>query len=465
MAARPENEPTIAAIATPPGPGGIGIVRVSGSRALPILQALFKPGQPVPRLQSHRLYHGWLVDPATNKGIDEILAVYMRAPSTYTREDVVEIHCHSNFLILQHILTLVLERGARLAEPGEFTKRAFLNGRIDLTQAEAVIELLQARTRKGLELAVDQLHGMLYERILQIRQGLIALKATLEVAIDFPEDEAEIIDQPALLKALHTEVLTLLKDLVARAEAGKIFRQGIAAVIVGRPNVGKSSLLNALLEEERAIVTATPGTTRDLIEEHIDILGMPVRIVDTAGIRDSCETVEELGIQRARDRMESADLVLLVVDASQPLSTEDTALCRAIGTRPGILICNKQDLAADFSSASLPEPFASMPAVTLSAKQLTGLDDLKKLLFATVAGDSQDKQEAGGCVPGLRHRDALRRALAAGRLVEAGITGGLPADLLAIDVQAALDHLGDIIGQTTAEDVLDWIFEQFCIGK
>ncbi len=228
MAAQTANEPTIAAIATPPGAGGIGIVRISGSRSLPILQALFKPGRPVRHFQSHRLYHGWLLVPGSGKRIDEILAVYMRSPYTYTREDVVEIHCHSNFLILQQILALVLAQGARLAEPGEFTKRAFLNGRIDLTQAEAVIELLQARTQKGLELAVGQLHGTLHDRILQIRQGLIALKATLEVAIDFPEEDAEILNRPALLTTLRTEVLTPLEDLIARAEAGKIFRQGIS---------------------------------------------------------------------------------------------------------------------------------------------------------------------------------------------------------------------------------------------
>lgn len=465
MAAHNENEPTIAAIATPPGAGGIGIVRISGSLSLPILNALFKPGKPAEHFRSHRLYHGWLVDPESGKKIDEILAVYMRTPHTYTREDVVEIHCHSNFLILQQILALVLSQGARLAEPGEFTKRAFLNGRIDLTQAEAVIELLQARTQKGLELAVGQLHGQLHEQILQIKKGLIALKATLEVAIDFPEEDAEIINQPAQLATLRSEVITPLEGLIARAEMGKIFRQGISAVIVGRPNVGKSSLLNALLEEERAIVTAIPGTTRDLIEEHIDILGMPVRIVDTAGIRDSCETVEEIGIQRARHKMETADLVLLVVDASQPPTDEDIALCQAIGTQPAIAICNKEDLFSNFSPADLPKPFGNMPAVSISAKMLTGMDDLKQLIFTTVAGTCRPGKEDDGCIPNVRHRDALRRTIASCRLIEAGLVENLPADLLAIDLQAALDHLGDIIGQTTAEDVLDWIFEQFCIGK
>jgi tRNA modification GTPase len=456
--------PTIAAIATPPGVGGIGIVRISGELAPAILTRIFEPGKPNDGFQSHRFYHGWIIDPASQKKIDEVLAVFMRAPHTYTREDVVEIHCHSNYLILQNILSLVLAEGAQPAPAGEFTKRAFLNGRIDLTQAEAVVELLNARTRKGLDLAVNQLHGHLHDTVLKIRSGLVSLKATLEVAIDFPEEDAEILDQGSMTRVLHDEVVTPLSNLIKSAESGKIYREGISVVIIGRPNVGKSSLLNALLEEERAIVTAVPGTTRDLIEEYLDIHGMPVRIVDTAGIRDSSEAVEEIGIQRARKKIESADLILLVIDASQSLTEEDFALRETIGSRTTLLVGNKIDIAPRFTPESLPPSFSSLPAVSLSAKDLTNIGSLEDLIFHTITGGSH-LQETDGCVPNVRHREALRRTLSACRLIEQGMARGTPADLLAVDLQAALDHLGDIVGQTTPEEVLEWIFEQFCIGK
>jgi len=464
MTAASGQEPTITAISTPPGVGGIGIIRISGELAHDILNRIFTPGKPNDGFQSHRFYHGWIVDPASRKKIDEVLAVFMRAPDTYTREDVVEIHCHSNYLILQKILSLVLAQGAKPASAGEFTKRAFLNGRIDLTQAEAVIELLNARTRKGLDLAVNQLHGQLQDSVLKIRSSLVSLKATLEVAIDFPEEDAEIMNQGSMNRILQDEVIAPLSNLLKSAETGKIFREGISVVIIGRPNVGKSSLLNALLEEERAIVTAVPGTTRDLIEEYLDIHGMPVRLVDTAGIRNSSETVEEIGIQRARKKIESADLILLVIDVSQPLTEEDYALRETIGARTTLLVGNKIDIAPGFAPESLPQSFSSLPAVSLSAKDLTNIGSLKDLIFNTITGGSQ-LQETDGCVPNIRHRDALRCTLSACRFIEQGMAQGIPSDLLAVDLQAALDHLGDIVGQTTPEEVLDWIFEQFCIGK
>jgi len=458
------QEPTIAAIATPPGSGGIGILRISGDLSAAILQALFQPRHPYEAPQSHRLYYGWIVDPASKRRIDEVLAVLMRAPHTYTREDVVEIHCHSNFLVLQTILALVLEQGARAAQPGEFTKRAFLNGRIDLTQAEAVIELLNARTRKGLDLAVEQLNGHLQEAVQSVRNGLIAMKATLEVAIDFPDEDEEILDQAGMLRVLGEQVLAPLRQLITSAETGKIYREGVAAVIIGRPNVGKSSLLNALLEEERAIVTAVPGTTRDVIEEYLDIEGMPVRIVDTAGIRSASETVEQMGIERARRKIETADLILLVIDASEPLTEEDLVLRAMIGERTTLLVCNKIDLAPDFAPEALPDDFKDLGRVLLSARHGTNMEELKGLMFRTVTGSPQ-LHEATSFAPNVRHRDALKRALVSCGLITRGLADDLPADLLAVDLQAALDSLGEIIGQTTADDVLDYIFEQFCIGK
>ncbi|HDO29934.1 MAG TPA: tRNA uridine-5-carboxymethylaminomethyl(34) synthesis GTPase MnmE, partial [Desulfobacteraceae bacterium] len=304
-------------MATPPGTGGIGIIRISGPRALTILQALFKPSRPHPFFKSHTLYYGTVSD-RNGTVLDEVLAVYMQAPHTYTREDVVEVHSHGSYLVLQAILAQVLHHGARIAEPGEFTKRAFLAGRIDLTQAEAVIDLLRAQTDTGRQLAVGQMQGHLLQRIEGIRQGLIAIMVVLEVAIDFPDDDVEIIDKGRLLTQLQDQVEDRLVELIKMARQGKIIREGVNIVIAGLPNVGKSSLLNALLQEDRALVAPVPGTTRDTVEEIISIGGIPARLVDTAGIRDAAGSVEELGIQRARQKVREADLVLFLVDAARP---------------------------------------------------------------------------------------------------------------------------------------------------
>ncbi|HIJ90269.1 MAG: tRNA uridine-5-carboxymethylaminomethyl(34) synthesis GTPase MnmE, partial [Desulfobulbaceae bacterium] len=340
------NEATIAAIATPPGAGGIGIIRVSGPRSLAILQQLFQPKNPTHNFISHKLYYGAVVQPKTRAVIDEVLAVYMRAPQTYTREDVVEIHGHGSYLLLQEILSqIVTFPGTRLAEPGEFTKRAFLNGRIDLTQAEAVAELLVAKTKEGANLAVNQLRGGLHEEIWKIRDALVAVRAIMEVAIDFPDEEVEILDTQGLQARLAREVLEPLALLLARADGGKVIREGISVVILGRPNVGKSSLLNCLLREDRAIVTEIPGTTRDTIEECLDIKGVPVRIVDTAGIRETVEAVEEIGIRRARKKLGEADLVLLVLDGAEGLQAEDHTLYEVAADKKVVVVVNKIDRA------------------------------------------------------------------------------------------------------------------------
>ncbi|MDA8164889.1 MAG: tRNA uridine-5-carboxymethylaminomethyl(34) synthesis GTPase MnmE [Desulfobacteraceae bacterium] len=459
------SEPTIAAIATPPGPGGIGIIRVSGRRALPILRQLFQPRRPQSGPASHKLTYGWLHHPETGAPIDEVLAVYMRSPHTYTREDVVEIHCHSSYLVLQQILAAVLAAGARLAEPGEFTKRAFLNGRIDLTRAEAVLELLEARTEQGLALAVGQLQGGLQERVEPIRQTLVELRAILEVAIDFPEEEGEIIDPASLRRQLAERTEAPLRELIGSSERGRIFREGVSVVILGRPNVGKSSLLNSLLREERAIVTAVPGTTRDTIEEILDIKGIPVRIVDTAGIREASEAVEEIGIQRARQKVAAADLVLLLLDGSEPPGEADAPLLASIGDRPAVIVVNKTDIAAEAHLAAYREAYADRGPVMISARTGEGLPALEEAIHAAVVGESLPGDPVHACVPNLRHQAALRKTLAAVRTVMAGLDSGLPPDLLAIELQGGLDHLGDIVGETTTEDVLAAIFERFCIGK
>lgn len=454
---------TIAAISTPPGAGGIGVIRMSGGRSLPILKDIFTPENSDCSYSSHRLYYGRITHPESHKILDEVLVVYMRSPRTYTREDVVEIQCHGSFLVLNNILELLLSRGVRLAAPGEFTKRAFLNGRIDLTKAEAVIDILAARTKKGVDLAMDQLSGSLFRQIEQVRKSVTHLRAIIEVAIDFPDEDVEILEHSHLLDQLVDEVQHPLERLLKNAESGKIFREGISVVIIGAPNVGKSSLLNTLLQEERALVTAIPGTTRDTIEEYIDIKGMPVRIVDTAGIRDHFEEVEGLGIERAKEQMQKADVVLFMVDGSAPISEADKKLYEAVAHKDLILVKNKSDLVE--GATVTDTPFApGKTTVTISAKQQQGIDDLKEALFASVVGGSENWQEAG-CAPNVRHKDALQRAHSACLRVKEGIELGLTSDLIAVDLQDVLDELGEIVGLTTTEDILDVIFEQFCLGK
>ncbi len=466
-------EETIAAIATPPGPGGIGIIRISGPESLSIFQKLFLPRQKKsPQVyESHRMYYGWIVNPENSTPIDEVLAVFMRAPNTYTREDVVEIQCHGSYLVLQEILRIIISDKARLAEPGEFTKRAFLNGRLDLTQAEAVLELIEARTDVGRAMAIGQLQGRLYESISAIQERLVAMRAIIEVAIDFPEDESDILDSTALQEQLRSEVEVPLAALITRADEGKIFREGISAVILGRPNVGKSSLLNTLLEEDRALVTPVPGTTRDTIEEFVTIKGMPVRIVDTAGIRHTSEEVEEMGIQRARAKLADADLVLFILDATEPLTAEDEALYSSIKQnrkkQKVLLVLNKIDIGPGASPELFSAALGNEELVSISAKRQTNITELKDRIFSLITGPKKGTAWDPGAavVPNVRHKDALKKGQEACRRVRLGLGGDISPDLLAIDIQSALDHLGDIVGDTTAEDVLDMIFERFCIGK
>lgn len=459
------SEATIAAIATPPGPGGIGVIRISGPAALPVLQALFRPHNPTTAPRGHRLSYGRVIDPLSGTPLDEALAVYMRAPHTYTREDVVELQCHGSFLVLQEILAAILNQpGVRLAEPGEFTKRAFLNGRIDLTQAEAVIELLQAKSRAGAQMAADQLAGGLHRAITTIRDHLLGVRAIMEVAIDFPDEEVEIVAPDGLRQQLEVSVREPLVALVARAGQGRLFRDGIAAVILGRPNVGKSSLLNSLLREERAIVTAVPGTTRDTIEEYLAIKGMPVRIIDTAGIRETAEAVEELGIRRSRQKVADADLVLLLVDATAGLTAGDRELLVSIGEKPVVLVINKTDIAPAEVVAAVRHACPELPAAAISAKTGAGIGELEEVLFTTVAGAGA-WEPGHASVPNVRHEAALRHAIAATDRVIAGLAALLPPHLIAVELQAALDYLGEIVGETTTEEMLDLIFSRFCIGK
>ncbi len=456
---------TITAISTPPGAGGIGIIRMSGSQALSTLQAVFRPLDKNCSFDSHHFYYGRVVHPEKAQVLDEVLAVFMAAPKTYTREDVVEIHCHGNFLVLQSILELLLSLGVRLADPGEFTKLAYLNGRIDLTQAEAVIDILSAKTRKGMDMALDQLGGGLYARVDKIRIALVQMRAVVEVAIDFPDEDIEIIDYKFLSSQVRDNVLAPLERLLQQAEEGRIFRDGISVVIVGLPNVGKSSLLNTLLQEERALVTDIPGTTRDTIEEYLDIKGVPVRIVDTAGIRKGGDEVEELGIERARKQIDQADLVLFMLDSERGAQEEDRQLFASVRNKPLLLVVNKCDLQQDNASVdSFDLVDKDVPVINISAKHQQGIETLKESIFKSVVGGREQWQEEG-CAPNVRHNAALILARDAAIRLGQGLKIKTTSDLLAIDLQDCLEELDAIVGITSTEEVLDVIFEQFCLGK
>lgn len=458
------DEATIAAIATPPGAGGIGIIRISGALALPVLQKIFKPRQKQAAYLSKQMYYGWIISADSPVPIDEVLVVYMKSPATYTREDVVEIHSHGSFIVLQEILDLLLRQGIRLADPGEFTKRAFLNGRIDLTQAEAVVELLQAKTRQGSSQAMIQLQGRLGSELINIRESFLALRAIIEVGIDFPEEDVEIINPEVMAQQVTKECIEPLQQLIERSEHGKIYSEGISVIILGRPNVGKSSLLNGLLKEERAIVTAMPGTTRDTIEEYLDIKGIPVRIIDTAGIRKGADNIEEIGIKRARQKLESADLVLLLVDVATGIKQGDIELFKLAGDRKILLVLNKIDILPDFNPEEWAAVFPDIPIIPVSAKTLAGLPHLEQGIFAAVSqGAGWDPGH--GSVPNVRQRANLAKTLEVAIKFKKGLTAGLPPDLLAIELQDGLDFLGEIVGETTTDDILDKIFKQFCLGK
>ncbi|MBU0491470.1 MAG: tRNA uridine-5-carboxymethylaminomethyl(34) synthesis GTPase MnmE [Chloroflexi bacterium] len=484
---------TIAAIATPIGEGGIGIVRLSGPDAGPILRQVFAPARATAPLEPRRLVYGHVVDPVTGERIDEVLAVFMPAPHTYTRQDVAEIQSHGGIVPLQRILALVLREGARLAEPGEFTLRAFLNGRLTLDQAEAVLDIVQARTAAALRVAVDQLGGRLTGPVRQVRTNLIEALAYLTAAIDFPEDEIPPHDLAAALRDARQHITALL----ATADQGRVYRQGVRTAIVGRPNVGKSSLLNALLRESRAIVTPVPGTTRDTLEEVLNLHGVPFVLVDTAGITQSDDMVEQLGVERSRRAIAQADLVLLVVDGSEPLDDRDQAIAGLVGGRTALLVVNKSDLpavadltaltqdenitqtaaalsAAPWGAAAvgrLGEPqSASMSylrgreTVRLSALTGDGLDALEAAMVEAVLGGQVLASDAA-LVTNPRHQEALSRAAASLASAERALSEGLPLDCISIDVSDAVAALGEITGETVTEDLLDSIFSRFCLGK
>ena len=457
------QEETIAAIATPEGKGGIGIIRVSGPQAEEICHALFRPKKGADPLETHRLYHGEIVSPETGTVLDEVLAVLMKSPRSYTGEDTMEIHCHGGPLILRNVLGAVIEAGARPAGPGEFTKRAFLNNRLDLSQAEAVMELIEAKTTRGLELALSHLRGDLSVKTRSLRISLIEILAHLETSIDFGEEGAEPLNTKELTEKIG-HVIDDIRDILSTYGEGKIHREGVTAVITGKPNVGKSSLLNRLLGEKRVIVTKTPGTTRDFIEETVYIQGLAVKFVDTAGIRESREEIESEGIALVWEKAEGADVVIILLDGSRGLTKEDFEIIDRNRGRNIALVVNKSDLPQKITVETLRETIPETEPIRISAKYGDGIPEMKEKIHSLVFEESQEKG-SHIIVTDLRHKIAFERTLALLCAAGEGISKGLSPEFPSFEIREALDHLGEIIGETTTEEVLDSIFSRFCIGK
>lgn len=455
---------TIAALATPPGEGGIGIIRISGPEAFSIALTLFRSasGKPRANLPSHRVFYGFIIDPDTSETVDEVLIVPMKAPKSYTREDVVEISCHGGMAPLRRVFGLALRHGARAAEPGEFTQRAFLNGRIDLTQAEAVLDVINSRTELALKSAIGQLRGGLSQQISALRERLRYLLAMVEASLDFPEEDIEVSSAESL-KETAADIISELRQLLDSYEEGRVLREGVSTAIVGRPNVGKSSLLNALLREERAIVTDIPGTTRDTLEETADIHGLPIRIIDTAGIRETHDVVEQEGVRRSLMALEKADLALVVLDSTQPLHPGDMEILERVRGSRAIVVLNKMDCGPVLSAEEVSPLCGDKPAIHLSATTGDGLDALKLEMVRRVFGGTGPRES--GVLTRARHKDALEKALDALAAFIRSLETGMSGEFLAVDLRSALDAVGEISGDTTPDDILDIIFREFCIGK
>ncbi len=459
-----KQENTIAAISTPHGEGGIGIVRLSGQKAIQIIEKIFRPNKKNFNLRSHSIIYGNIIIPSTNEIIDEVLVTIMKSPHSYTKEDVIEINCHGGFIVLKEILQLVLNYGARLAEPGEFTKRAFLNGRIDLTQAEAVIDIIRAKTDKSMHQAQKQLQGNISKEIASLRNLLIDITSGLELSVDFIEDDIEIISYNQIHNKL-LQILEKIEKLIATFNTGKIIREGIKIAIIGKPNVGKSSLLNTLLNEERAIVTHVPGTTRDVIEEMLNIKGIPATIIDTAGIRKTTDIIEKIGIERTRKSILEANIVLLLLDISAPLQKEDLEIMKEIENKKTILVFNKLDKIADKENTfQIENTHLNLPAIKISAITKEGIENLKNIIYNSIINDHIEIDNEI-LINNIRHAEALNSAKNSLKRAYDGIQSKLSPEFIASDIREASSYLGNIMGKTFTDDILNYIFKNFCIGK
>ncbi|HZG84899.1 tRNA uridine-5-carboxymethylaminomethyl(34) synthesis GTPase MnmE [Paenibacillus sp.] len=457
------TEDTIAAIATPLGEGGIAVIRISGPRAVDIAESVFRSKVKLTKAESHTVHYGHVVSPATGERIEEALATVMRAPRSYTAEDVVEVSCHGGIVSVKKVLDAILDRGARLAEPGEFTKRAFLNGRIDLAQAEAVIDLIRSKSDRAFTIALKQAEGVLSRRVKALRHVLIETMAHIEVNIDYPEHDVEELTN-AFIREKCEAALEEIETMLRTAEEGKLLREGIETAIVGKPNVGKSSLLNALAQDNRAIVTDIPGTTRDVIEEYVTVGGIPLKLLDTAGIRETSDVVERIGVERSRSAIASADLILFVVNGHEELSEEENALMDELAGRQTIVIVNKMDLEPKIDWNALYERVPEERVVRLSAREGEGLDRLGKAIGALFFSGSIESSDIT-YVSNVRHIHLLKQAK--GALLEAldGVAAQMPIDMVQIDVRRAWEQLGEMIGDAVSDSLIDQIFSQFCLGK
>ena len=465
-----DNEDTIAAIATPVGIGGIAIIRISGSDAINIVKKIFITEYDIDKFDSWKVHYGKIID--VDKVIDEVLVTIFRKPFSYTKEDVVEINCHGGVYVSKRILENIIKHGARLAEPGEFTKRAFLNGRIDLSQAEAVADLIQAKTEVSLHVSLQQMSGYLTKKIEQIRSELIDSCSLLEIELDFSEEDIKFVERDKFIVKLN-QILLELTDLINSYDRGKIIREGVKLVIVGKPNVGKSSLLNALLKEDRAIVTHIPGTTRDSLEEQLDINGILFRVVDTAGIIETEDIVEKQGIIRTQQQIETADLIIHVFDGSEKINGEDLKITQQLKNymepkrNKIIAVINKIDLETKIDINDLYYKKKNIPIVKTSAKELIGIVDLERILSQNVFNniDKNEDNSQAVVITKVRHLNALKRAKNSIEKALVTAKDNLSSEFITVDLREALDGLGEITGTVTSGDILNNIFEKFCIGK
>ncbi len=452
---------TIAAISTPRGEGGIGIVRMSGDEALAILGKIFKPvsGKNIEDLRNFSINYGHIYDGDTL--VDEVMVSIMKGPKTYTKEDIVEINCHGGYLITEKTLELVLKSGARIAEQGEFTRRAFLNGRLDLTQAEAVMDLIHGKTDTSISLSLNQLRGDLKKQILHLKKLILDVAAHINVVLDYPE---EGIDDPLPENLVDNlkEVLDTSNVLISSYDKGKMIKEGVKTAIVGKPNVGKSSLLNSILREERAIVTHIAGTTRDMIEEVVNLKGIPLVLVDTAGIRKTEDLVENIGVEKSKEMIDKADLILFVVDGSRELSDEDIKIHDQINADKVIGIMNKIDIEKKLDTSKLTKVGKW---IEISAKENLGIDDMEDEIYRFVVSGQVEDSSQKLIITNVRHKSALEKTNDAVRNIFETIDMGLPMDLIAVDLKEATDALGEVTGEISTEDLLDHVFSNFCVGK
>lgn len=450
---------TITAIATPLGEGAIGIVRISGTNAIPIAQNIFK-GKNLATVPSHTLNYGHVVDPDKDEILDEVMVGVMRAPRTFTREDVIEINTHGGIAVTNEILQLILRQGARMAEPGEFTKRAFLNGRVDLTQAEAVMDIIRAKTDKAMNIAVKQLDGSLKTLIEKTRQEILNTLAQVEVNIDYPEyDDVEEMTTH-LIREKTIEFQALLENLLRTARRGKILREGLSTAIIGRPNVGKSSLLNNLLREEKAIVTDIAGTTRDVIEEYVNIKGVPLKLVDTAGIRETDDIVEKIGVERSKQALSEADLTLLVLNASEKLTEQDRALLALSEMTRRIILLNKTDLPEQIEAEELPED-----VIRISVLENQNIDLIEERINQLFFDNAGIVEQDATYLSNARHISLIEQAVQSLQAVNDGLEMGMPVDLLQVDMTRTWQILGEITGDAAPDELITQLFSQFCLGK